>query len=78
MADEEKVPGENEAAVISGCSGLGALLFIMGYCGMLHGFWGAVMGTGLGLLAFLVVTEMIYRVVLIVNRKEKPEEEKDE
>jgi len=64
MAERKKEPGEDEAGVVSGCAGAGVLLTIMGYCGIHYGFWGAVMGTGLGLAAFIVVAEVIYRIVL--------------
>jgi len=61
------VEEHGEEAMTSGCIGLGSLLFVMGYCGMKYGFWGAVMGTGLGLLAFLVVTEIFYRLLVRIN-----------
>lgn len=58
---------EIEAGCAAACLGVGSLLFVMGWCGMKHGFWGAVMGTGLGLLAFLIVTELVFQLIIKVR-----------
>ena len=57
---------EKEFAAMSagGCSGIATMLAIMGYGGQTGGFWGAVSGLGIGLLAAWLVAEIVTRILL--------------